>query len=137
MKIVGLQAGEAQGWEVMFRVISEMQDSTETTVSAQLSLKSLLQCVQGLNQQVGENYWGKNQGLHKTPIHCSNGSLLQTQGFLCKIGCEVVLEHKLSSSVMPLLIILCGSKQVFALILISFPFLQGEKMLIQNHALEF
>lgn len=40
----------------MFRVISEMQDSTETTVPAQLSLKSLLQCVQGLNQEVGENY---------------------------------------------------------------------------------
>lgn len=66
-------------------------------------------------------------GCIKPPVPCSNGSLLQNQGFLCKIDCEVVLEHKLSSSVMHLLIILCGTKQIFALILLSFPFLQGKK----------
>lgn len=94
-----------------------------STVPAQLSVKSSSQCVLGLNQQECENLGVKNQGVRETPVHCSNGSHLQTQGFLCKIGCEVVLEHKLSSSVMPLLIILCGSKQIFALILLSFPFL--------------
>lgn len=70
---------------------------------------------------------GKNQGVHKPPVHCGSGSLWHTQGFLCRIGCEAALEHKLSSSVMPLLIILCGTKLIFALILLSFPFLQGKK----------
>lgn len=36
-----------------------------TTVPAQLSLTSLSLCVQGLNQQVGENSCVKNQGVHK------------------------------------------------------------------------
>lgn len=94
-----------------------------STVPAQLSVKSSPQWTQGLCQQLGENQSKKIKWYIKSPAHCSNGSPLQTQGFLCKTGCEVVPAHNLNSSVMPLLIILCGSKQIFALILLSFPFL--------------